>query len=1418
MASYSKSINLIKVADGQSGQPGTTIVTSSVAYQIGNNGTTPPTGEWKSEVQDTSNDQGKYLWAKTEVQYSDGRSIVSYSVSYIASDGSPGTSITGSTIWYICSSNGTTPPDLEGVELDVEEGQLTLTPTSFKVTNGSLYAFQNGHELLLRNESSLITGIEEWSSSIPEVPNGYYLWIKTVTTYSNADTTVFYAVSKNGQDGAPGASARGIVITGEQAFRENEAGAYTPDKITLTASIQGDNLGFNQWLYKDINGEFQPFNPAEKNMTIEVTPDMLNIWNNNMATIKAESSDPDYKDVISLYKISDGSSPYLVYLTNENITYSANSIGKVAAKTNIIKVIGFRGETQIEPILGNLKELACPEGMSVVRIDNSTFTVAVEEGTKLGSENQISGTIGIPVTFPIETTLEINWTKVNNGQDGRGIEKTDVAYKIGDNGTKPPEDENAWSEEMPDLNDYKEKYLWTKITTHYSSGEPLVNYTAVYIGKDGEQGPPGLGYRLDCDQTEILKFTDFEGKVTISPSILRVTVFKDNPSELEGSTQITDLDLDKFSVQILNLNTGVWYPVDNSEGNIIELDNILNKFNINLETLVGKGTEEGNLAANILMTRETIIKINYGIHLKNDDGTTGHFNIVEYLNVRYGMNKDMASLSVKAEGIVAAMQDSKMIFDINGLTIQNGAFVIQDEDGDDLLYSEDGNLALKGTIYAESGYFKGKLEAASGTFAGELKAASGTFTGKLEAASGTFAGDISAASGTIGGFKIEGQELRSTDSKTNPNIVLNGGTGQIIAENIVLGTGAQIREYIKIGDQVELRRVINPTDSFIRVLDDKIEIFALKADGTMNIGNGVNTIILSGSDGSIMSQNYTNGLGWKISNTESIFNDVTVRGSIRASVLEYGETQAIGGALVVRPSSRILECTLEDSKTILTLEEIKGFNENDYCRIDVQSLNSLEHRYYKILSVNEEVKQITVEGDASGSQGKPIVDFGQTNDNVGICINGSIDNSFGTPQSISVFDFNPDTKIISPRIVLGKLPNEESIYGYAAGTYGLYAENVLLKGSLVTQAQTGDNGVMYSGISTVYTGEGVPRSIKLSEKMPSHIPGEILLWAGAEDTDKKSIENSKFFVDRNGNMYAGSGYFEGTIITNATITASAIETATLRGTGNTPALTIEDAKNGIHFTTFEDNLLPIEKDSWEEGFHSVITKNFISVQEFERYSLTFGSGINTVKVYFYNDGQILLSTQQSDIKNFASFTMPKETAYVKIEIQGYETFDAFVGDLESGNLPSLRKYKTVFEVTENSVVANVPNFNFNSNFTVSNNGSLVVPNLYVIGSDDGAATANETATEAIVFDKRKISYIRNFLQSELKGNISGYIDFSNNLVFSPDGTNQVLTLSAQQIRANMPLYIQESIRYNEIMEYTPAYEEDKLVGYDLYIE
>lgn len=883
---------------------------------------------------------------------------------------------------------------------------------------------------------------------------------------------------------------------------------------------------------------------------------------------------------------------------------------------------------------------------------------------------------------------------------------------------------NVWSPDFPEV--AAGQYLWTKVIYYYTNNTQTVVYNVSKQGETGPQGPAApSSYHLNCNQTEILKFVDNSGNTSISPENLTVSIYKDEPFQEGGQVQITNLNPLNFTAEVYNINTGAWIPI--SSAGIITLDST-HTFSINLKKLTEEGITNNNAAATQLLFGESILKISY-IHVQGEDEEET-FSLVDFLNVRYGMSKDMAQLSLKANGIVASMQDSKMVFDSTGLTVQNGSFTIRDSEGNNLLYSDNGNLALKGNIYADGGYFKGELQAATGSFAGSLTAATGTFAGELQAATGSFSGNISAAGGTIGGFKIEATRLTSlkTDDKGVPNIILDGESGNIEVENITLGTGAVIKEYIKIGDQVELRRATTSVDSFIKVVNSSNqEILALKADGSMSVGYGNNSIIISGADGSIVSQSFYNGLGWKISNTESIFNDVTVRGSIRASVLEYGETQAIGGALLVRPSSRIIKEERSGSNTKLTLEQTEGFNVGDYCRIDIQTANSVEHRFFVITNITDKI--ITVSGDATGSYGKPIVSFGQTNedknknDNVGICINGSLDNSFSTPQSISVFDFNPTTQTITPRVVLGKLPNEESIYGYAAGTYGLYAENVLLKGSLVTQTDTSES-ITYSGISTLHSGADAPASHRYSNWFGEGNTGEILLWAGATGTSKEEVENSKFFVDRNGNLFAGSGYFKGTIITDATITASAIETAILRGCNEKPgepALKIEDATKGIDFTA-------------------------------------------TV------DGEEI----------------------------------------------------TVFKVTTDSIVANVPNFVFNSNFTVGGNGSLVVPNLYVIGSDTGAATTDTTNQEAIMFDKHRISYVNNFKQNELTGTTKGYIDFTSNMIFSPDGTNQILELSDQEVRVkgeNTSLYLENSIRYGEIIEYKPVYDKnDILIGYDLYVE
>lgn len=92
---------------GQTGQNGTSVTVSStsVTYQAGTSGTTPPTGTWSTTVPSVAN--GQYLWTKTVVNYSDGKSTESYSVSYKGTNGTNGKDGLDAITMAITSSGGT---------------------------------------------------------------------------------------------------------------------------------------------------------------------------------------------------------------------------------------------------------------------------------------------------------------------------------------------------------------------------------------------------------------------------------------------------------------------------------------------------------------------------------------------------------------------------------------------------------------------------------------------------------------------------------------------------------------------------------------------------------------------------------------------------------------------------------------------------------------------------------------------------------------------------------------------------------------------------------------------------------------------------------------------------------------------------------------------------------------------------------------------------------------------------------------------------------------------------------------------------------------------------------------------------------------------------------------------------------------
>lgn len=201
---------------GATGQNGTSVTVSStsVTYQIGASGTTKPTGTWSPNVPNVPN--GQFLWTKTVVKYSDGKSTEAYSVSYKGTNGtngSNGTSVTVSStsVTYQTGTSGTTPP----------------------------------------------TGT--WNPTVPNVPNGQYLWTKTVVKYSDGKSTESYSVSykgTNGTNGKDGLDAITMAITssGGTIFKN------TAIATTLTAHVYKggvevtgaalSSLGTIKW-YKD---------------------------------------------------------------------------------------------------------------------------------------------------------------------------------------------------------------------------------------------------------------------------------------------------------------------------------------------------------------------------------------------------------------------------------------------------------------------------------------------------------------------------------------------------------------------------------------------------------------------------------------------------------------------------------------------------------------------------------------------------------------------------------------------------------------------------------------------------------------------------------------------------------------------------------------------------------------------------------------------------------------------------------------------------------------------------------------------------------------------------------------------------------------------------------------------------------------
>ena len=578
----------------------------------------------------------------------------------------------------------------------------------------------------------------------------------------------------------------------------------------------------------------------------------------------------------------------------------------------------------------------------------------------------------------------------------------------------------------------------------------------------------------------------------------------------------------------------------------------------------------------------------------------------------------------------------------------------------EIITSEDGSTQITKKIYHEvlnaNGYFivyeNGDVIANNGVFNGEINAKSGSFgnnavkitdTGLVVKEGGLIiqgsgdktllsfkdgdlliSGIINAqAGGTIGGFTIKEDQLISQ----NQDIILNGEEGIIVADNITLGEGAKIDNFIWLGKKVKLfgadneTRVLETyktsTDSAESSVDNTnlIAVTTLYQDGSLKLGENINfnpstdegkfgNITIDGKNSII------GGNGWSITPTMATFSNIDLgSGTIHAARFEINQTQLVGGSMIFKQAysgtfSKFSENGVTVGKFTFSneqKEELKNINTsigegdtgapisfiNHWVIFTSHNKLLLNGNCYKVSGYDNGVLFFNPSPFPTNLTESPdgIIDLGKIdtkNTSWTIAVNsetGSL-GSFGSGKGLTITEFlNDGNDLITntPRLFMGDLSGLKSIgiYGYTG--VGLYCDNVYLKGEMATAGKK-------AGIST---------------------NNSIVLWAGAKDAS--SISTAKFRVLDDGSVHAEKGFFTDSTIKGGKIYATHIYGWKKNETEDetqdeSAALSIHDTAKGIIFlkdivTQDENGEKTVQEEETfgikDDGIYTSDSKNYI---------------------------------------------------------------------------------------------------------------------------------------------------------------------------------------------------------------------------------
>ena len=354
-----------------------------------------------------------------------------------------------------------------------------------------------------------------WTSQVPNVPAGQYLWTKTVWAYTDNTIETGYSVAMNGKtpyfhtawsysaDGTDGFTTvyPNLNLLVNSSAKTKDGFFKNFDKVEDgygEVTIKGNNsyFGINMWDGFSIQpGDYKPGDTYTMSMDVMFTSWNIpagvyleEFWIGQRYTHNSDWSINSWKRICYIDLPKDPSKMLNQWI---RITYTSTipPHEDPSVHTESIFLTKFSGSGEASFTLRIRKPKQEPGSTATPWMPSASEVTTADWPSHIG---QYTDFTQADSTKPSDYT----WSLIRGndgkdglaGKDGVGLRSTTVTYTISSSGTVTPT--TGWTSQVPTL--VKGQYLWTKTVWNYSDGTSESGYTVSYIAKDGNNGHDGI--------------------------------------------------------------------------------------------------------------------------------------------------------------------------------------------------------------------------------------------------------------------------------------------------------------------------------------------------------------------------------------------------------------------------------------------------------------------------------------------------------------------------------------------------------------------------------------------------------------------------------------------------------------------------------------------------------------------------------------------------------------------------------------------------------------------------------------------------------------------------------------------------------------------------------------------------------------